>query len=356
MSQNDVTSKPASVPLQNGRTSAVETQTDPVKQGNDNEDDEDIDQARNLLKGFDSDNEDPAEDEGLDKGKAISGLPHYKKTQKKLRQAAQKGNNDGPGVVYVGRIPHGFYETEMRQYFSQFGTITKLRLSRNRKTGRSKHFAFLEFESTEVAKIVAEAMDNYLMFGHILKCKFVERDAVHPETFKGANKRFHVAPYNKMEKRALDAPKTESHWTMKNEREQARRDKKAEQMKEMGYEYQAPELKHPSEVLEAGALKRNGAREDDAAQAEAVEGRNAVAVEGKKSESATTPSQQPTAPEAGPDAGEGLAAPNAGEGEQAKKQKRKKKGKRATAEKSESEQPAVAQPKKNKRAKESLPE
>jgi len=39
----------------------------------------------------------------------------------------------GPGVVYVGRIPHGFYEKEMREYFSQFGKINKLKLSRNKK-------------------------------------------------------------------------------------------------------------------------------------------------------------------------------------------------------------------------------
>lgn len=159
----------------------------------------------------------------------------------------EKGN---PGVVYVGRIPHGFYESEMRQYFSQFGTITKLRLSRNRKTGHSKHFAFLEFESNEVAKIVAETMNNYLMYGHILKCKYVEPEALHPDAFKGANKRFRVAPYNRMEKRALEAPKSETQWTKKNQREQADREKKAEKLKAMGYEIDLPKLQSPSEVLQ----------------------------------------------------------------------------------------------------------
>lgn len=76
-----------------------------------------------------------------------------------------------PGVIYLGRIPHGFYEEQMKEYFSQFGEITRLRLSRNKKTGRSKHFAFLEFKNAEVAKIVADTMDNYLLFGHLLKCK-----------------------------------------------------------------------------------------------------------------------------------------------------------------------------------------
>ena len=38
-----------------------------------------------------------------------------------------------PGVVYVGNIPHGFFEPQMKQFFSQFGTVTQLRLSRSIK-------------------------------------------------------------------------------------------------------------------------------------------------------------------------------------------------------------------------------
>ena len=54
------------------------------------------------------------------------------------------------GVVLVSRIPYGFFEEQMRSFFSQFGVITRLRLSRNPKTGKSRHFAFIEFESKEV--------------------------------------------------------------------------------------------------------------------------------------------------------------------------------------------------------------
>ena len=37
------------------------------------------------------------------------------------------------GVVYLGRIAHGFYEEEMKGYFSQFGEVTRVRLSRSKK-------------------------------------------------------------------------------------------------------------------------------------------------------------------------------------------------------------------------------
>jgi hypothetical protein len=38
-----------------------------------------------------------------------------------------------PGVVVLSRVPHGFYEDAMRGFFSQFGTVTRLRLARNPK-------------------------------------------------------------------------------------------------------------------------------------------------------------------------------------------------------------------------------
>ena len=143
----------------------------------------------------------------------------------------------------------------MREYFSQFGTITKLRLSRNRITGASKHFAFIEFESDDVAKIVANTMDNYLMFGHILKCKHAPQESLHPALWKGANKRFRKVPYIMLQKRALEAPKTAEQWETKNAKEQKKREQKAEKMKDFGYEMKLPRLKNPQEVLEQRKLQ-----------------------------------------------------------------------------------------------------
>ena len=39
------------------------------------------------------------------------------------------------------------------------------------QSGRSKGYAFIEFECDEVAKIAAETMNNYLMFNKLLKCE-----------------------------------------------------------------------------------------------------------------------------------------------------------------------------------------
>ena len=37
------------------------------------------------------------------------------------------------GVIYIGHIPHGFYEGAMKDYFSQFGKVTRLKVSRSRR-------------------------------------------------------------------------------------------------------------------------------------------------------------------------------------------------------------------------------
>ncbi|KAI9187930.1 nucleolar protein [Blastocladiella emersonii ATCC 22665] len=129
-----------------------------------------------------------AEDDAEEAEEASSAADKKQHKKKGKKAAAAK---EPRGVVFLGRIPHGFYEEEMVNYFSQFGKVTRLRLSRNKKTGASKHYAFVEFESEAVADVVASTMDNYVMFGHVLKCNRVPIDQVHPELFKGANRKFH---------------------------------------------------------------------------------------------------------------------------------------------------------------------
>lgn len=52
-----------------------------------------------------------------------------------------------------------------------------MRLSRNKRTGKAKHYAFLEFQYPEVAQIAAEAMDGYFMFSQKLRVKVKQQDS-----------------------------------------------------------------------------------------------------------------------------------------------------------------------------------
>ena len=187
------------------------------------------------------------------KGQDVGKAPKAKKATKPA--AVSSGT---PGVMYLARIPHGFYEHELRSYFGQFGDITKLRVVRNKKTGASRHRAFLEFADAEVADIAARTMDKYLLFGHMLSAKVVPPAQVHPNLFKGANRRFKVVPWNKMAGNQLERPLSESQWQAKISKEEKRRAARADKLKEMDYEFDAPALK----AAEAKPLLENGAEEE----------------------------------------------------------------------------------------------
>ncbi|NWR52105.1 MK67I protein, partial [Regulus satrapa] len=58
------------------------------------------------------------------------------------------------------------------------------------QTGGSKGYAFLEFESEDVAKIVADTMNNYLFSERLLKCHLVPPEKVHEELFKDCSRLF----------------------------------------------------------------------------------------------------------------------------------------------------------------------
>ena len=105
-------------------------------------------------------------------------------------QALKKAKKAPPyserrAVIYISHLPHGFYEKELRQYLLQFGAVTNLRLGRSRKTGGSKGYAFVEFKYPEVAQIVCDTMNNYLMFDKLVKCQLVPPEKMDRKIFLG---------------------------------------------------------------------------------------------------------------------------------------------------------------------------
>lgn len=204
--------------------------------------------AAALMRGFETSSDSESDDE-VQVVKAIPAIPDstgkaLSKSRDKSRDAPEK---DGPVVLYVGHIPHGFYEHQMRAYFSQFGDITRLRLSRNRRTGASRHYAFVEFASAEVARIVADTMDGYLMFGHILKIKVVPPEEVHENLFKGAGKRFKRIPWRGIERKRLNQTDRKT-WSRRIRKEEDRRQSKKEKLTQMGYSFSPPTLSNVTNV------------------------------------------------------------------------------------------------------------
>ncbi|RBQ80700.1 hypothetical protein VDGD_06981 [Verticillium dahliae] len=246
------------------------------------EDDGEVDaELQALAAGLDSDSEETGQtDKGSDfkTGQDVGKIPKLSKKEKKALAASKNAAKDEPGVIYVGRLPHGFYEHELRSYFNQFGPVTKLRLSRNKHTGKSKHYAFIEFKSESDADIAARTMNSYLLFGHILRVKLVPRDQLHADIWKGANRRFKKTPWGKIMGNRLARPLSESAWVEKISREEKRRLERAEKLKELGYEFEAPALKQAPAPAALEAVAAEGAEEGKAVEAApAVEDATAVA-------------------------------------------------------------------------------
>lgn len=109
---------------------------------------------------------------------------------------ANKVVDKGPSnIIYLGHIPNGFYEPEMKKFFVQFGEIKRVKLFRSEKTNNSKGYAFIQFIQPDVASTVAAAMNGYLMMDRSLVSHVIPRDKCHNGMFK--------PPKGKMEKKKV---------------------------------------------------------------------------------------------------------------------------------------------------------
>ncbi|KAI1815663.1 RNA-binding domain-containing protein [Poronia punctata] len=262
--QTKKTKRSASVTKSKGKKEKpAPVETEDVESDTQDQDAESDGEAQALANVVDSDAEedDVDIDEDTNEEEKALDLPEVpEKTAK-----SSESNDDEPGVVYIGRIPRGFYEHQMREYFSQFGQVTKIRMSRNKATGQSKHFAFVEFAERGVAEIVAKTMDNYLLAGHILKVKMVPKSQIHEKLWVGANKRFKKIPWNKMAGNKLKKPLTESAWVAKISKEEQKRNQRAKKLSELGYDFEAPKIKTIEDVKETPAALE--AADEDAQKA-----------------------------------------------------------------------------------------
>jgi nucleolar protein 15 len=240
-----------------------EKQVDPVVSDIDSDAELTADQTQQLLAGFssDEDSDEHDDDAAIDAGIPLADLPAppNQKGNTKALASTTADPESTPGVVYISRLPHGFFEPQLRAYFAQFGAITHLRLARNKRTGKSQHHAFVEFAAASVADIVAKTMDKYLLFGHLLQCRRVPAAQVTegmwkgPKSVKNGGK---VRPRNRIEGSRLRKGVDREGWGKRVEREVQRREGKKEKLKEIGYEFDVPVVKGVDAVgkkeIEAG--------------------------------------------------------------------------------------------------------
>jgi RNA recognition motif-containing protein len=71
--------------------------------------------------------------------------------------------------LYVGNLPFETSEEELRELFEQHGPTASVRVIMDRETGRSRGFAFVEFESDANAESALQALDGKDMGGRALR-------------------------------------------------------------------------------------------------------------------------------------------------------------------------------------------
>ena len=115
-----------------------------------------------------------------------------------------------------------------------------MRLSRSKKTGGSKGYAFVEFKDAGDTKIVAEAMDKYLLAGKQLVVKQLPTDKVHSRMWKGANEKFSTFPFRKQHAERVNKPKSQAAQKVTNERLTKKEGKKRKQLAALGIDFVFP--------------------------------------------------------------------------------------------------------------------
>ena len=62
--------------------------------------------------------------------------------------------------IYVGNLAYSATEDELRSAFGAFGQVTSVKIVRDRETGRSRGFAFVEMEDGEGAQNAVAQMNG----------------------------------------------------------------------------------------------------------------------------------------------------------------------------------------------------
>jgi hypothetical protein len=109
----------------------------------------------------------------------------------------------------------------------------------------------VEFASHDVAEIVAETMDGYLIHPHTTVCKAVEVDE---KVWRGTDKVFKKIPWVRINREKVEANRTEEGWESLVKRDEERSWERAEKIKALGIDYEAlvRAEKRKAEVLAQG--------------------------------------------------------------------------------------------------------
>ena len=70
--------------------------------------------------------------------------------------------------LFVGGLPFSTTDDEMKELFAAHGTVASATVVRDRETGRSKGFGFVEYENDDEGKKAEAALNNSELGGRTI--------------------------------------------------------------------------------------------------------------------------------------------------------------------------------------------
>ncbi len=71
--------------------------------------------------------------------------------------------------LFVGNLPFSVDDVDLESSFGDYGTVVSAVVIRDRESGRSRGFGFVEMENGEMAEAAVEAMDGFEIDGRRLR-------------------------------------------------------------------------------------------------------------------------------------------------------------------------------------------
>ncbi|GMI45034.1 hypothetical protein TrCOL_g3313 [Triparma columacea] len=191
----------------------------------------------------------------------------------------QRKGNVMSSVVYLGHLPAGFEEEELGGFLSQFGDVIGLHVSRSKRTGNPKGYAFVKFRDAETAGIVSETMSGYFLMERRLISHVVAEKDVRPDMFSG---KFRKVDWVGIHRDKVNRVRTAEEEEKREKKGRGKLAKKMDKLKAMGLvDYSVDEL-----VGGGAAGKKKKEEKEVKKKAAAKKGKGKKRVSGEGAEAA----------------------------------------------------------------------
>lgn len=77
--------------------------------------------------------------------------------------------------IYVGQLPYNVTEDDLREMFTKFGEIASINLIKDRFSGRSKGFGFIDMPNNSEADTAIKSLNKSMLHGREIKVNQAEQ-------------------------------------------------------------------------------------------------------------------------------------------------------------------------------------